>query len=105
MAAKQVDAEVVRRSNYRTIPKNVATVAVTASSASTGSVAAYLGQYVWLRAVTLDITIALGARTVVAGQGLVIPTDQYVEVYVDPGDDTVLSHISTGNATLVVLYD
>ena len=109
MAAKQYDAEVMRRANYRTIPALTASISVTAvSSATPASLAAYSGQYVWLRAVTADVTIALGSRTVVAGLGLVIGTTDYTEVYIDPGDaNTVLglSHISTTNATLVVLYD
>ena len=110
MAAKQYEAECARRALYRTIPALAATVAVTSTTSATpASLASYYGQYVWLRAITGEITVALGSRAVVAGRGLVIPTDSFVEVFIDAGDaNTVLglSHISAvASATLVILYD
>lgn len=93
---------------HRTIPRQIAEVAVTAAYAN-ASLAAYAGQFIWLRAVGADITVRLGTVPgIVAGKGLVLTSAEikYEEVFVDPSDvDMVLSHISSGAATLQILYD
>ncbi|MDQ3268252.1 MAG: hypothetical protein M3P47_05970 [Pseudomonadota bacterium] len=64
-----------------------------------------MGTYIYLRALTADITIALGSRTVVASQGMIISTATYTEFYVDPNEGTTaLSHIAGSAATLQILY-
>lgn len=93
---------------HRTIPKLVADISVTAVSATTtgSALAPYAGKWVFLYSTTLDVTVALGARTVVAGKGTVVRvTNDPQEFYIDPDDAMELSHISTGAATLSILYD
>lgn len=93
---------------HRTIPTTWASLA-TASAATQSTANAllpYVGKWIWLYATTLDITIALGSRAVVAGQGLVLKTtDAPMELFVDPGVTADISFISTGTATLNVLFD
>lgn len=92
---------------HRTIPKKHTDVAVTTASGTT-SLAAFAGQYVWLKAITSDVTIKLGPGNTIAaaGEGLVIATtDAYWEFFVDPSDDFTLNHRSTATATLRILSD
>lgn len=94
-----------RQGVQRTIPTSRATIAVTGTSA-TADLTAYKGKWIWLKAKTLDITILRQSATLTAGNGLVLATaDPYFECYVDPDGEPTLSHISTGSATLEVLYD
>lgn len=92
---------------FKTIPNKRATVAVTGTSGTT-SLAAYAGKWIWLRALTLDITILRGTYTLTANAGMVLDSGskQHVDYYVDPDDaEVTLSHISSGSATLEILYD
>lgn len=91
---------------FKEIPLTRATIAVTAVS-GTASLATYAGKWIWLRAITADVTCLRGSQTVVAGQGMVFVSTAgtpHADFYVDPDGNLTLSHISTTNATLEVLY-
>lgn len=92
---------------FKTIPSARATVAVTTSSQQT-SLTAYGGKWVWLRALTADITILRGTHTLTAGNGFVLRVGaDPIDFFIDP-DDTdklTLAHIAGANATLEILYD
>lgn len=93
---------------HRTIPKKHADIPVTAANGQ-ASLGAFTGQYIYLRAITLDVTIKLGSGNTIAaaGEGALIRVDATMdqEYFVDPSDDLVLNHRSTGAATLRVLHD
>lgn len=89
---------------FKELPTQRATIAVTASS-GTASLAAYAGKWIWLRAITADVTVLRGNQTVVAGQGMIfIAGATSTDFYVDPDGALTLSHVSTTNATLEVLF-
>lgn len=89
----------------RTFPTHRATVSVTAAS-GTASLTAYAGKWIWLGATTLDITLLRTSQTLTNGAGYVLKTtDPYLEMYVDPDGDMTMSHIASGAATLVILYE
>ena len=93
---------------FRTMPRKKAEVAVTTSPVYNASLSAYLGKWVWLRAITADITVLLGDQTAdsfTAGKGLIVPTTDQIELFIDKGDVAVFSHVSTASATLLILYD
>jgi hypothetical protein len=98
------------RGVQRTIPNGRDTVSVSAASQN-GSLAKYAGKWVWLKALTLDVTIVRGTPAnpnplVTAGEGFVIAAnDAYAEFYVDPSSTTTYGYRSSGAATLVILYD
>jgi hypothetical protein len=96
-----------RSSLIRTIPKVAGVIPVTTTSTPhADALLAYSGQTVYLRAKTAEVTVLLGSSTVVAGYGMVIPTDAYQEFYVDPTGSTFdLSVVSTAAAELLVLHD
>lgn len=92
----------------RTIPKARVPISVSVLAGS-ASLAAYKGKFVYLEAITLDVTIMRGSDEValVAGEGVKVRKDatRYEEFFVDPNDpDMTLTHISTGAATLVIHY-
>lgn len=91
---------------FKTIPKNRTTVSVTTSKAE-ASLASYVGKWIWLRAITGDITLLLGTQAAMtAGQGYVLKTTaDHVDFFVDPADTTVLSHIAGAAVTLEILHD
>lgn len=89
---------------FKEIPQLRATISVTASS-QTGSLSAYAGKWIWLRAITADVTIMRSSTAVVANAGFVIPAGTtHGDFYVDPDGDLNLSYISSTTATLEVLY-
>lgn len=89
---------------FKEIPAVRATISVTASS-QTGSLSTYQGKWIWLRAITADVTILRGTHTLVANAGYIIPAGTtHGDFYVDPDGDLSLSYISSGTATLEVLY-
>lgn len=79
-------------------------VAVSTTSA-TASLVAYAGKWVWLRAITADITL-MRAASVTAGEGYVLGTAAgHVDFYVDPDGTLTLAHrCASGTATLEILY-
>lgn len=93
---------------HRTIPKKFTDVSVTAAS-GTLDLKPFAGQYVWLKALTLDVTIKLGAGNTIAnaGEGLVLSASDtsYGEFFIDPTDDMTLNHRAAGAATLRILSD
>lgn len=93
---------------HRTIPKRFTDVAVTASS-GTQNLSAFAGQWIWLRAITGDVTIRLGTGNTIVnlGEGFVIGTADPgpQEFFVDPSDDLVLNHRASGAATLRIFHD
>lgn len=90
---------------HRTIPKKHTDVAVTTSN-GTQSLSVFLGQWIWLRAISADVTLRLGSSIANVGEGYVLGTaDGQQEFYVDPDDDATLNHRAGGNATLRILHD
>lgn len=92
---------------HRTIPRRFTDVAVTAAN-GTHDLKPFGGQWVYLRALTADVTIRLGAGNTIAnaGEGFVLgTTDTLQEFFVDGSDDLVLNHRSSGAATLRILHD
>lgn len=89
---------------FKEIPEVRATVSVTTSSA-VESLAPYVGKWVWLRAITADITL-MRAASVTAGSGYVLQTTAgHVDFYIDPDGVLTLAHrCASGTATLEILY-
>ena len=93
---------------HRTIPKKFADVAVTTANGVI-DLTPYGGKWVYLRALTANVSIRLGT-----GNTLTLSTDGYPilvtdsrpeEFFIDPGDDLVLNTIGASAGTLRIFYD
>lgn len=88
---------------HKTIPTTRATASVSTSSA-TLDLTPYAGKWIWLRAITADVTILLAGSVSAAGSGYVLTTAAgHVDFYVDPDDSLTMAHIAGSAATLEIL--
>lgn len=92
---------------HRTLPKlHSEYESDTTSATEADALDAFGGQFVWLYASGGDITVLLGAVTVVAGEGIVLKDGEAPqEFFVDPSDTFDLSHVASASATLHILHD
>jgi hypothetical protein len=89
--------EALQAATHRTIPS-----ARTVLSTSPASLKLFAGKYVWMKAIGGDVTMLRKNQAVSAGNGFVLKTDSYQELFVDPSDDLTLSFV---DGTIEVLYD
>lgn len=89
--------EAAQAATSRTIPS-----ARTVLSTSPASLGKFAGKYVWMKALGAEVTMLRKNQAVTAGAGLVLKTDSYQELFVDPSDDMTLSFVG---GTIEVLYD
>ncbi len=91
---------------YREIPQFRFPFAVTAA-VSTIDLTQFAGQWVWIKARTLDITVLRNTTPALTlGAGFVIgAADAYLEIHIDPDGTLSMQAISTGSATLEILCD
>ena len=92
---------------HRTIPKSHTDVSVGTSN-GTYNLLPFANRWVYIRAITADVTIKLGSGNAIAntGEGFVLVAgDPAQEFYVDGGDDLVLNHRAASTATLRILSD
>jgi hypothetical protein len=93
---------------HRTIPKRFTDVSVTSSN-GTQSLATFAGQWIYMRAITADVTIRLGTGNTIAntGEGYVLGVNDTAihEFFVDSGGELVLNHRAGSACTLRILHD
>lgn len=93
---------------HRTIPKKFVDVTIGATN-GTYDLSALGGKWVYLRALTANVSIKLGASGSMANvnEGYpVLTTDpRPEEFFIDPGDEVTLNHIALSAATLRIFSD
>lgn len=93
---------------HRTIPRKFTDVAVGASN-GVSNLGNFSGQWIYLRALTSNVSLRLGTGNTMAnvneGYPILTTDPRPEEFFIDPGDDLVLNHIAAVAATLRIFHD